>query len=332
MRMIRTLATAIALVPALGGALAAQCIGESLLDRLDDSQRADLAAAVARTPHAEGLFWRATRGGDSIVLVGTMHIWDWRLDAVAARAMPLLDGVEKALFEMTAAEQAQLQTALRADPSLTVITDGPSLPDLLDAATWQALAAAADEHGIPSFVAARMQPWFLATALAIPVCAMGPMAEGRLGLDFTLMAAADDLGIPTGAIEPWDTFFTIFGGITTEEGLDLLRLSIVAPEMQDAMFVAMLDGYFAGRIAEIWELNRIAIDMTPGLDNGQAFFDRTETLLLDDRNRTWIPVIEAEAATHRSILVAVGAAHLPGERGVLSLLQDSGWTLTRLDP
>jgi uncharacterized protein YbaP (TraB family) len=54
-----------------------------------------------------------------------------------------------------------------------------------------------------------------------------------------------------------------------------------------------------------------------------------EETLLNNRNRAWVPVIEAAAASHDQIFIAFGAAHLIGDQGVLSLLGDNGWTITR---
>ena len=48
--------------------------------------------------------------------------------------------------------------------------------------------------------------------------------------------------------------------------------------------------------------------------------------LLNNRNKNWIPIIEKEMKKS-SIFVAVGAAHLPGETGVLNLLKLQGYTV-----
>jgi len=48
---------------------------------------------------------------------------------------------------------------------------------------------------------------------------------------------------------------------------------------------------------------------------------------LKNRNIDWIPKIE-NYAKESSVFVAVGAGHLPGEKGVLNLLKEKGYTVT----
>jgi uncharacterized protein YbaP (TraB family) len=52
--------------------------------------------------------------------------------------------------------------------------------------------------------------------------------------------------------------------------------------------------------------------------------------ILYDRNANWIPAIEALLANNEQDLIVVGAAHLAGERSVLDLLQQAGYTVTRI--
>jgi uncharacterized protein len=315
------------------GAVQALCAGPSLLDRLSQEERGALEARLQDTPFHEGLLWQATRGDDVLTIVGTMHIHDPRLLSIRDRLIPLVAESELVLLEMTPNEEAQMQAAMAADPSLMFLTDGPTLPDLLDDATWKAVADAARDRNIPPFMAAKFQPWFLMLTLAMPGCAMEHMVEGKLGLDHMLMTEADIARVPMQALEDWDTLFRIFDEGSIEEQLDYLRLSLIAPDLAEEMFVAMLDGYFAGEVAQVWELSRLSMQFMPGIDPAEAdaLFDLTEEQLLTRRNMAWIPVIEAAADRHDRIMIAAGAAHLPGQVGVLNLLQDNGWTITPLN-
>jgi hypothetical protein len=52
----------------------------------------------------------------------------------------------------------------------------------------------------------------------------------------------------------------------------------------------------------------------------------SQELLLDRRNRNWIPVMEAAMGKEPSFF-AVGAGHLAGDEGVIELLRKKGYTV-----
>jgi uncharacterized protein YbaP (TraB family) len=331
--MLRALALSAALiVGSFTGAAHALCAGPSLLDRLTAEQRATLDARVAAMPYASGLLWEAERDGQTVTLVGTMHVHDPRLAAIADRVTPMLANIDMLLLEITPTEEAQMQDAMARDPSMMFLTDGPTLPELLDEPTWDMLAQAAVDRNIPAFMAAKFRPWFLMLSLSMPACAMDHVLSGKEGLDFMLMDAAQTRGIGMQALEPYDTLFRVFEMGTMDEQLSFLRMGVLDADLQEEMFVALLDGYFSGDVGKVWELGRVSLDFIPGMSdlNADAMFDMMEDRLLTTRNIAWIPVIEEAAATHGRVMVAAGAAHLPGTTGVLALLEERGWTIRPL--
>jgi uncharacterized protein YbaP (TraB family) len=52
-----------------------------------------------------------------------------------------------------------------------------------------------------------------------------------------------------------------------------------------------------------------------------------EDILLANRNRTWISIMES-AMKQGTQIFAVGAGHLPGKDGVINLLRQAGYTVT----
>ena len=309
--------------------LTALCTGASFMDRLTDAERAEIAANVAATPYPSGLFWTASKGDKTLHLIGTMHITDRRLDAVLNRAAPLVEAADLLMVEATKDDEAALQARFAANPEMIFIMDGPTLPERLDEETWQALSEATRARMVPPFMAAKMQPWYLSLTLAIPPCIMSEMMSGQRGLDHMVMGVAEDIGVPIQSVEDPLAVMTALSGGTFEEQLEALKLSLLAPDLQSEMFVAMLSSYFAEDIAEIWEASRIAVNYVPELDpaTAEALFADMEQNLLIQRNKDWIPVIEAAFAEVDTITLAVGAAHIPGAEGVLSLMEASGWTI-----
>jgi uncharacterized protein YbaP (TraB family) len=53
-------------------------------------------------------------------------------------------------------------------------------------------------------------------------------------------------------------------------------------------------------------------------------------VLLVNRNRNWIAKLK-DLLPEKSLLVAVGAGHLPGEKGVINLLRKAGYTVTPME-
>ena len=327
----RSVATAV--FTFLGLPAVALCVGDNYLNQITAEQHQRLEAAVGEIPFAEGLIWDANKDGKHLKIVGTMHIYDPRLDALFRRLDEAIADADLVLVEATPEDQAALQQLMATDPGQLFLTEGPTLPEMLDEETWKLLSAAAAERNVPGFMLAKMQPWYASMVLAIPPCAMNDMMAGKRGLDHMIMDAATNEGIPLQALEDFNTLFSIFQEEPLEEQLEVLRMSLMMPDIQQQVFVAMLDRYFAEDIGTLWQMSRIAMDDLPTLDSKTAteLFDETQNAMLDERNRNWIPVITQASSIHDNIIVASGAAHLIGENGILSLLQNEGWTITRDD-
>ncbi|MEL6681852.1 MAG: TraB/GumN family protein [Pseudomonadota bacterium] len=316
----------------LGSSAMAECRGTSYLDQLSPAQRIELAANVADMPFSEGTLWSATRGKDAITVIGTMHIYDPRLNPLYDRISDKVATADLVMLEATPKEEAELQELIVTDPDLLFITEGPTLRTLLDDETWDLIARAATDRGIPGFMAAKMQPWYLSLVLSIPPCATQDMLAGDLGLDHMISEGADAAGVPMQALEPVTTLFELFQSSPFDEQIDMLMVNLTSPDIQQQMFVAMLDSYFAQEVGTLWEMSRIAMTELPDVDEDTAaqMFAQIEDLLLIKRNRNWMPVINAAVEEHDNLVVAVGAAHLIGTEGILQFLQDDGWTLTRM--
>ena len=320
------------LLVVLGSPLHALCSGPDIRSLLSNADRAAVAEAVARTPFAQGIFYEAQKDDTHLTIIGTMHLHDPRLASLSKRTAPIVAASDLLLVEAGREEQAALTTAMSTDPTLIFLPDGPTLPERLDEETWQAIAAAVGDRGVPAVLASKMQPWYIGLMLAIPPCAMPDLAAGREGLDGIVMDQAEAAGVPVQALEPWDTLFTLMRSDPIDVQVDQLRLALSPPDLQAAMFGTMLDSYFAGDIAELWEVSRVATHLLPGIDRAEAdaLFAQSEQQLLVDRNAAWMPVILDAAGDHDRITIAVGAAHLQGEWGILNLLARDDWDVAPL--
>lgn len=327
-----------ALVPAQAQDTAAICAGRDLMATLSDAERAQIARAVAATPYAAGTRWRATRGDAVIEIVGTYHFPDPRHAPVVAALRPLIADAAALLVEVSPEGEEQLTRALAQDPSLMVDASGPTLPERLPPEQWRTLGEAMEARGIPPIMASKMRPWYVATVLGLSPCMIeasrkrGTSPEAA-GLDHQLIAAAQDAGTRVLALEPWDTMFAIFAGLTPEEELDMIRAALPAAQLADDYATTTIEAYFRGDIWAIWEFSRLdALNSSELPAEAVAHqMQLAEERLMTARNGNWIaPLTKAaqEAAKQgRHVVAAFGALHLPGENGVLRLLERDGWTI-----
>ncbi len=328
--MLRAMA---ALWLALAGPAFAQCQGQNLIGALAPDQRAELAAAVAAHRYNSGNLWHAEKPGSSMDLIGTLHLFDPRMEPMMARIGPLVDAADLVLVEAGRDEVAALKKAAATRPDLLFRPNGPTLPEQLTKAEWQALSDELRARGIPPFLASKFQPWYVSVLLSVPACVAAQMAKGSGGLDDQILQRAAAAGVPVKALEPYDTVFRLFDGLAGLDQIDMVRAALAVAPGADDQFATLLDSYFAGQHREIWEFTRMQASAVPGTDpaKGAAEFTRMEQALLTGRTVAWMQVL-VPGATGKRVVVAVGAAHLSGDLGLLNLLAREGWTVTALTP
>lgn len=314
----------------LTGAALAACGGTDLRATLSPVERAALASRVAQMDYPRGLFWRATRGDQVLYLIGTLHANDPRLDRIMARVAPVLDQAKTLFVEATLEDEKRLQEAVTQRPELLFLTAGPTLPELMEEADWQRLAQAAQDRGLPAFMVAKFQPWYLSVLLSLPACMLAEMQQGAKGLDHRLIAAAEALGLQQRGLESYDTLFQLMGASPMDQQIDYLTLGLLPNAVSEDAMTSLKASYFEERIAELSEFARILswryVDLPR--DEIDALYDDMLGTLLVARNKAWmVHLLDAAPGTHA---VAVGAGHLPGQQGLLALLEAEGFALTRL--
>ncbi|SDO13437.1 hypothetical protein SAMN05216196_103502 [Lutimaribacter pacificus] len=312
----------------LAGPALALCEGTDLIAGLPADTRATLDAAIADTPYPTGLLWQAERGDTRLTIFGTYHIRHDRTEAHAAALTPYITRADSAYFEMNRADKARLQAAFGSDPGLMFITDGPTLPDLLEDGEWQLFKAEMAARGFPGFMAAKMKPIWGSMMLGIGPCQARNGALSAEGIDESLARAAAATDVPDRSLEDWRTAMTLFDIYPADKQIEILRLSFAFADRADDLQHTLLQRYLAGEIALIWEFSR-HLSLTEGGAEAERDFAIFEELLLTKRNRAWVDLLLTEAEG-KTVFIAAGAAHLPGETGVLHLLEQQGFTITPL--
>lgn len=112
----------------------------------------------------------------------------------------------------------------------------------------------------------------------------------------------------------------LFKGQTLERQKELLMCQIDNADFMDEMADGIIRAFYAQ------DINAIKTAMDTKLNNSCDSSSDEEAALIDNRNADWITKMPALMA-QKPTLFAVGAAHLPGEKGVLNLLRQAGYTV-----
>lgn len=314
-----------ALTPAT--CLAQACGTVDLIDTVTEAERARLDALVAAHPFPSGTTFRATRGDSEVYVVGTLHTPDPRFAPVVAKMRPLVEAADVLVLEATSEDMAGMQAMAATRPDMFFLTEGPTLIDLLTEEEWAQVSMQLEQIGVPAFLASKFQPWYLSMTLAVPPCAMGMLIAGEKGLDIQLEEIATASGLDIASLDDTDALIEMLAGNSLEQQLDDFRIMLHTQQDATASYSTLTEAYFDGRVREGWEFVRIQIDRMD-LADGEEMFDQIEQDLLINRNRAWeaqLPgVIDGKDA-----VIAVGAAHLSGESGVLRALERAGYDVEK---
>ncbi len=324
--MLRTLLlTALLALPATAKADA--CAGKNLFQTMPAAELSALQAAAGEVPYGKGLLWRATKGSRTITLFGSYHLPHDFTEQHLEKLMPLARTADLNYFEMNSADAEIFQREMASKPDFMFIAEGKTLPEMLPPQDWETLTEKMRERGFPPFMVAKMKPIFVTMMLGITPCKLKLMQSGAHGIDRSLALGLEAENLTTRSIEHYATAAKIFDIYPMDEQVEMLRLSLVESINSDDMAETLFQSYIAQDVGLFWEYTR-HMSLLHGGDTAEEDFAKFEDLLLTKRNLAWIEVLEA--APEQALFVTVGAAHLPGAKGVLNLLAERGYSLSRL--
>jgi uncharacterized protein YbaP (TraB family) len=277
------------------------------------------AAAAETLRHGQGLLWQIAYEAKPVAhIFGTMHSADPDVLALPKPVMEAFRTAPSLSVEVILDEGAmqRVSAAMR-------LPKGQHLQDFVPPDVFSRAAAAAEPLGWQPIHLSRLKPWAVAMLISFEP-EDRRRKNGRLPLDLWLMEVARARQKPVYALETLSEQVNVFDAMPTQDQVAHLRaVAVPVPEKRRIM-AALKDAYLRRDIESIMLAMRD--DGRPEERSSRAKIDKR---LLDDRNHRMVermlPRFDEGGA-----FIAIGAAHLPGENGVLALLERKGYTVTRL--
>ena len=257
--------------------------------------------------HPSGLLWRVMRPGkaENFVL-GTMHVSDPRVTAIANIVTDELERSERFAMELLLDADVvfHLQAAM-------FYLDGRRLGDIAGRELFELAAGHLENYGIPTVIANTMKPWAVFTTLSLPAGKEG------IPLDLVLMMAAQAAGKELIGLETVEEQIAVFESIAENDQVEMLREVACHYDHFQEDIERMVQHY---EERDLLALTRLTLRYVT--DEKKAFLDK----LLWQRNEKMVQRLKP-LFDEGKVFVAVGAMHLPGEKGILRRLEQQGFVV-----
>lgn len=268
--------------------------------------------------NAGGLVWKAEKNSSVVYLGGTIHLLkasDYPLPGEYDRAYA---DAAKVVFEtdLDIMKSPEVQTKIMGG---AMLPEGQGLDKLLSEEAYAALEEYCASSGMPIATLNQFKPsMVMLTLVGLELQKLGIGEEG-IDLFYHRKAIGDQKEILTLETIDQQIGFLLSMGEGYESDLVLHFVNDIhkTGEMMDEL-VSLWKAGKGDRLAELM------LD-----DIREQFPDLYKSIFLD-RNSAWIPVIEGYFDTPETELVLVGAGHLIGDDGVVSVLREKGYKVEQL--
>jgi uncharacterized protein YbaP (TraB family) len=268
--------------------------------------------------HGQGLLWQVQLGdGPPSHVFGSVHSTDKRVHDLPPDVARAFDGSRIAAFELLAGPEVNQRMA-----QAMFYTGSRTMDELVGERLFGASAEVAAEYGIPRATLKRFKPWAATVLFSAPPTELARQNNGKKILDEFLQREAKGQGKRLEALETIPEQIGLFDELSDADQVAMLRAAVDEHAEVEAHFATLLKHYLARDTGTIYAmmLERMA-PLDPALVD--LFLER----FVDARNERMTERMQGLLEEGGAFIV-VGALHLPGDRGILHLLEQRGYRVT----
>ena len=243
-------------------------------------------------------------------LFGTMHILcadDARLSTAMKK---IIKETEQVYFEIDMDNLQEMMGALQ----YLRMNNGKQLSDFLTDAEYERVKQYFEKNKtlLPFSMMSRFKPYFISSLIGEQMMT----CEKKNGMETLIMSESKQYDKEIRGLETTKFQAGIFDSIPYDKQAKDLVNYIDSIDNYREITEQLVDVY---KEQDLGQLDSLMHKSDPGMEQ---YMD----LLLYDRNKNWVKQMPAIMAA-KPTLFAVGAGHLPGKQGVISLLKKAGYTV-----
>jgi len=280
--------------------------------RQDPATEDDHIKSTASIPYGYGLLWKITipEGGNGY-LFGTLHSQDRNVTSLPPPVKLALVKSRRLALEVIPDQAAN-------DAFTSAIYDDENydLSKLLDPGIYSWLETHITDYNIPVESLPRLKPWAAFTLIG------RPRPVRAITQEMALMHEAERVNLPVSGLESMQELVQTLDGIPQNDQLTILYDTICNHSKIIRQTRDLMEMYLARDLAAIVRFND-----QPHHD--ETVFKHFMDAVLYDRNQRLVGRIERYLHEGQAF-IAIGASHLPDEKGLLKLLEDRGYLIERV--
>jgi len=265
----------------------------------------------SQTPHT--LLWQISGNGlqKPSYLFGTMHILCADDAHLSDSLRAVIAHIDEVYFEIDISDMSGMLGSMK----YMRMNDSKKLSDLLTPKEYERVKAYFNQHAamLPFGMLERFKPMLISSLIETA----GLDCQTTDGMELMIMKEVRSHSKPVNGLETVEFQAGLFDSIPYEQQARELVNYVDSSDEYKKMTQQLAEVYKEQDLDKIDSMSR----------QGDPSMNGHMDLLLYDRNRKWAKML-AGLLPKKSLLVAVGAAHLPGENGVIDLLRKQGYVLT----
>ena len=262
----------------------------------------------SKPSEAKSLLWKISGKGLKApsYLFGTMHLTcDASLDAATRDA---LENTQQLYLEMDM-DDPEMQAAMMGG---MMMQDGKTMDAMVSEADFKLLDAYLQEKmGISAAMLNTIKP-FMVSTMFLPSMMDCPIQA----VETELMKISTAQNEETFGLETIEEQMAVFEAIPYQDQMNELMKSV-----KDKFAASKTE---MKKMMDIYKSKDIDAMITMMNESENTMNSAFQDVLLNSRNKKWIPKIEA-VAKDKPTFFGVGAAHLGGKEGVIALLRSKGY-------
>ncbi|GGF93958.1 hypothetical protein GCM10010912_43650 [Paenibacillus albidus] len=286
--------------------------------RWDQQSRTVLLVSKATGEGARGFMWEVENNGNTVYLVGSMHIADdsfYPLRSEIEDAFAEADYLGVEIDVSKAAGEAQQKMIM----DLGTYQDGTTLKDHVSKETYAKVEEVLKQNGMEANALDAFKPWVVETTIST-LKSMKAGYEAAAGIDLYFIQKAMERKLPVMELESYESQLGMFNGFSKELQEKNLNAALDNFDVLDDNVDQMANMWKSGNDEQLLELTNSI--------SGDPEYNKA---MLIDRNIGMADKIDGYLKSDKKeeFFIVVGAAHFLGKDGVVQLLKDKGYSVIR---